>query len=187
MALGEKLDFSQEGPLSLVVCGGAALNVLGSLERPTRDVDVVALARDEGGEIAFEFADIPPEVRGLASEVGDDLGLGRSWLNTGPSELLRKGLPPGAEARLLKFEFGRRLRGYCLGPEDLICLKLYAAASRSRNPQQHLEDLRRLRPDEASLTRARDWALTQDQAEDFKSELKRVLSEMEHEDLAYGW
>jgi len=187
MALGEKLDFSQEGPLSLVVCGGAALNILGVFARTTRDVDVVALARDEGGEIAFEFADIPPRVRKLASEVGDDLGLGRSWLNTGPSELLRKGLPPGAEARLLKFEFGRWLRVYFLGREDLICLKLYAAASRSGNAQRHFEDLRRLAPDEVSLTRARDWSLTQDETEDFKSELKRVLSNMEHEDLAYGW
>ncbi len=97
--------------------------MLGLLDRPTQDVDVVAMARQGEGKLWLEEAAIPEDVRRLAAEVAEDLGLGSAWLNTEPKELLRKGLPRGAETRLAKRDFGSRLRVYVLAREDLICLK----------------------------------------------------------------
>ena len=42
--LSEKMDAHRCEPLSLVVCGGAALRVLGVMNRPTKDIDVIAIS-----------------------------------------------------------------------------------------------------------------------------------------------
>jgi len=47
MALGERLAYAQE-PCAVVVLGGAALNLLAIVDRPTIDVDVLARADDTG-------------------------------------------------------------------------------------------------------------------------------------------
>jgi hypothetical protein len=43
-ALASELERAEATPVELCVIGGAALAVLGFVERPTRDIDVVALA-----------------------------------------------------------------------------------------------------------------------------------------------
>jgi hypothetical protein len=40
-ALGEQLEEIASKPLELLVCGGSALNVLGLVQRATKDVDVL--------------------------------------------------------------------------------------------------------------------------------------------------
>ncbi len=186
-ALGEKMDFHQTCPVGLVVCGGAAMNVIGVLRRPTKDIDVVALGQERENSIELKEADLPKEIRECAWEIADDFGLTKGWLNTGPRELFKKGLPEGIEKRLKEEQFGSRLCLYWLGREDLICLKLYAAASRSGRQQQHIQDLDMLRPNGSELEKALDWTLKQDDSEEFKEALRRLLCDMGHNDLAYGW
>jgi hypothetical protein len=83
---------------------------------------------------------------------------------------------------------------YFVARADLVCLKLYAAAARSSREAQHRQDLVALKPTEAELEKARDWVLgllsgerRHDEAEQLKDSLRRMLIDMEHGDLAYGW
>ena len=187
-ALGEKMQFRQCQPLGVVICGGAALNVMGLIARPTIDADVLALVLVRGGEVSLEAAPdmLPADVRECIAEVSDDLGLGRQqWLNTGPRDLFAKGLPEGLAGRLKPEDFGPRLRVYWVARADAVCFKLYAAAARGPREDQHYEDLKGLAPTEEELRRAVDWVKQQNSDEDFKEELRRLLRLMEHEDLAY--
>jgi len=68
---------------NLVVCGGTALIATELIMRTTRDVDIVAMADDKGGLI--DPAPLPEQLINAASEVADDLGLPKDWLNNGPS------------------------------------------------------------------------------------------------------
>jgi hypothetical protein len=43
-ALGDQLERTTTDEIAIVVCGGSALQVLGLVERTTRDVDVLAIA-----------------------------------------------------------------------------------------------------------------------------------------------
>ena len=49
-ALGERLAHAA-APCSIVVVGGAAINLLGIVDRPTRDVDVLARAGSDAKRI----------------------------------------------------------------------------------------------------------------------------------------
>ena len=187
-ALGEKMQFRQCQPLGLVICGGAALNVMGLIERPTIDADVLALVLVRGDKASLQAAPdmLPADVRECIAEVSDDLGLGKQqWLNTGPRDLFAKGLPEGLAGRLSREEFGSSLRVYWIAREDAVCFKLYAAAAPGPREDQHYEDLKGLAPTEEELGRAVDWVKQQNSDEDFKEELRRLLRLMEHEDLAY--
>ena len=168
-----------------MICGGAALNIVGALARPTKDIDVVALARGEPGSVRLAYAELPEDVRQCAREVAEDLGLGNSWLNTGPRELLKKGLPEGCEGRLTRQDFGPRLTVHCLHRKDLVCMKVYAAAARSRRPDVHIGDLRALRPSGEELEAAVAWAMVQDDSDELRLSLKRLLSDLGHSDLGY--
>ena len=189
-ALGEKMDLSKTQPLGLVVCGGAALNVAGIVSRPTIDIDVVALASGRAKSVSLEPAParLPDELRKCVSQVGADFGLDEqeAWINTGPRHLFEKGLPEGIENRLKIQNFGQRLRVYWVTDRrDMVCFKLYAAANRGARQQQHVADLEALAPSEEELEPAIEWCLTQNDAPDFKQDLKRLLADMGHEDLAY--
>lgn len=48
-ALATQLEPAESRPLDIVVIGGAAMNVLGIISRPTRDVDVLALGNTACG------------------------------------------------------------------------------------------------------------------------------------------
>ncbi len=184
-ALGEKAEFYACQPISLVVCGGTALNVLGFLDRPTKDVDVVALATEEGGEITLQAPEIPNDLLRCIQEVAEDFGLPPNWVNAGPAELYRRGLPEGIGGRLRSIDFGSRLRVHFVGRQDLVFMKLYAAASRGGRQAQHSSDLEALDPSHDELEKAIDWAVQQDGSEEFRHFLKRHLTDMGHDDLAY--
>ena len=53
------------------------------------------------------------------------------------------------------------------------------------NFERHQSDLERLKPSEAEMERAVEWCLTQKRTAEFVQDLKRVLSDLGREDLAY--
>jgi Nucleotidyltransferase of unknown function (DUF6036) len=73
----------------LVVVGGSALLALGLIDRPTKDVDVIAF-RDAG---VLQKADpLPAELREARDRVARDFGLQEEWINPGPASLVDLGL-----------------------------------------------------------------------------------------------
>jgi hypothetical protein len=138
-ALSEQLAPAGE-QTELVVVGGSALVALGLVARATRDVDVVA--RIAGG--ALVPADPLPEALAAASaRVARDFDLPPDWLNPGPSELLRFGLPGGFEERLTTRSYGAALTVHFAERLDQLHLKLYAFADQGLG--RHEADLRHSR------------------------------------------
>ena len=81
----------------LVAIGGGSLMLLGLIQRPTQDIDVVAIIRQG----KYKKADpMPRPLLEAAEEVAAALGLTRDWLNAGPADLLQFGLPEGFESRV---------------------------------------------------------------------------------------
>jgi len=101
-AVGEILA-SEAQPYAIVVIGGAALNLLGIVERATTDVDILAFARlgaDQPCELLRPPEPLPEPLLRAAHAVARDLGLERDWLNkgqpfSGTPDFLR-GFPSGS-------------------------------------------------------------------------------------------
>src|SRR5687767_11308413 len=92
----------------LVVIGGSGLLAMGLGDRPTRDVDVVALLQDDRLVSARQF---PPGLDEAARRVATDFGLLSGWLNPGPTALLEiAGLPTGFAGRLTTRTYGGALQ-----------------------------------------------------------------------------
>ena len=85
--LGEVLA-ERSQPVGVLVVGGSSLLLLGFIERPTADVDVVGLALSSGYRQATE---LPKFLAEAVDEVGAALGLGSQWLNSGPAGLRESG------------------------------------------------------------------------------------------------
>jgi hypothetical protein len=155
-AVGELL--AAEGhTIGIVIVGGAALNLLGIVERTTRDVDVLAFAVPGKGDRPRLVE--PPE----------------DWLNTGPALQWRQGLPPGFETRVEWRQFSALTVGIA-GRYDLIFLKLYASADSTGPESVHYQDLLRLQPSGDELDEAAQWVRTQDTSSAFARILEEVLS-----------
>ncbi len=124
VALGEHLAARGER-FELVVIGGSALLALGLIDRTTRDVDIVAL---RSGEDLDKADPLPAALREARDLVARDFSLPTGWLNPGPTDLLRFGLPDGFTQRLLRRDYGESLVVYLAARYDQIHFKLYAAA-----------------------------------------------------------
>lgn len=175
-SLGEQLAAVGES-YHLVVIGGSALLALGFVQRPTRDVDVVALLED-GGLVTPEPL---PEALVLARErVARDFGLPNSWLNTQARSLLDFGLPEGFADRLERHDFGPSLSAHFASRLDQIHFKLYAMVD--QGPGKHEADLRALDPSRSELLAAANWARTHDPSQGFRDELLAALAYLGIED-----
>ncbi len=181
-ALNEQLSWLGTEPLAIVVCGGAALNVLGFVDRPTRDIDVVALATGGGLEQTVLARPLPEQLQEAAQHVARDFALPDGWLNGGPTDLLRWGLPEGWRQRVVLRSYGSRLTVYYLGRLDLICLKLYAFADNSA--EKHRSDLDALTPTCSELELAARWTRTHDPSPGFLQILQYALQELGSPDVA---
>lgn len=179
-ALGERLALTRT-PVELVVIGGSALTILGLVERPTRDVDVVALL--DGGELR-SAKPLPARVVEARDAVATDFGVSGGWLNSGPGDLLQWGLPDGLVERLTSREFGPALRVHLVSRLDQIHFKLYALVDQGLG--RHEEDLRALSPTVDELRAAARWTITQDPSEGFRQELLGALRYLGVEDVALG-
>lgn len=184
-ALAEQLEVLGAERLELVVCGGSALQALGLVQRTTRDVDVLALAQQTGSGSEpdlFTSDPLPGVLQEAARLVAHDFGLPADWLNAGPADLLREGLPEGCASRLESREYGERLLVHFISRFDQICLKTYAAVN--SDEARHLADLRMLQPTEEELLLAARWTVTQDALEEFIEIVRDFLRKAGYPDVA---
>ena len=82
--LGKRLAYEYAGPISLVVCGGSALNVLNIASRTTRDVDVLATVEETAGGFRLRHDQpLPVEFSEVVSQksggISDCLKTGSTW------------------------------------------------------------------------------------------------------------
>ena len=162
-AVGELVAAAGES-YSIVILGGAALNLLGVIERATRDVDILAFASDPDGPDRGELVTPPkplpePLVKAIRTVAGD-FGLADNWLNTGPALQVKAGLPDGLASRI-KWRDYAALHVGLTSPHDLIAFKLFAAAD-DRPGGRHARDLIALRPTDQQLDAAAIWVKGQD-------------------------
>jgi len=156
--------------VGVLVIGGGSLLLLGIVERPTADVDVVGYVSPAG----YVRAEAMPDFLAQAvREVGDALGLGLSWFNNGPAGLTDLGLPPGLPERVTVRTYGT-LEVHLPAPEDLVFFKLYAAVDQGER-SKHFTDLRALSPTPDQLLDAERWTRTHDPSLGFLDEPRRIL------------
>ena len=155
----------------LVIVGGSALMMLGVISRPTKDIDVVALVQ-EGHYVGAN--PLPEPLETAARDVGRAIGLAVDWINPGPTELIRFGMPGGFETRLVTRQY-EGLTLHLIGRLDQICLKFYAAVDQGPR-SKHMDDLRRLAPAREELLQAVSWAEGHDPSPAFHSMAKQALA-----------
>lgn len=184
-ALSEQLEAAGVRRLEMVVCGGAALNVLGYVARTTVDVDIMAFV-DEGKNgitVLNKATHYEAELAKAAKRVQNDFNLPEHWINTAPSMVLDLGLPNGLMDRAQTMSYGKNLFVHFLSRYDQIHFKLYAAADSSRG-SVHYQDLLKLKPTAQELESAAKWCVTHDVSQEFKGILKDLLSELGYKDVA---
>lgn len=174
-AVGERLAHANE-PCSIVVLGGAAMNLLGIVDRPTIDVDVLARADDAG---AIRPPDpLPETLQRAITAVARDQGLLENWVNTTVADQWRFGLPPGLADRIEWRTYGA-LRVGLVGRHDLICFKLYASADQTGPDNVHVRDLLALKPDDEELEWAAEWVRAQDPSPEFQAVVGKVVAHVQ--------
>lgn len=132
-----------------VVIGGSALGLMGIIQRPTRDFDILVAA-------------LPPAIAAAARlfalaqrESGTDLF--DDWLNNGPMQLADV-LPAGWRARVQLIFEGKSLVLSTLGRPDLLKSKLFALCDRGTD----LFDCIALAPMPEELAECLPWLEQQD-------------------------
>ncbi len=86
--------------------GGSALTALCLVKRATKDVDLLAIAKD--GELR-SAEPLPGALRVARDRVARDFDLDENWLNGGPTGLLIWGLPDGFLTRIVTRHYGQAL------------------------------------------------------------------------------
>lgn len=173
-ALNDELA-SRGERVHLVVIGGSALLATGFVERPTRDVDVVAI-RDGG--VLTTAEPLPTAVTEAAAAVATNFALAPDWINGRPTALLSiaSGLPAGFADRVVRRTIGDALVVDFAGRVDLIHLKLYALADRGE-PRDYT-DLVALNPSASELQVAAAWARTHNMPGPFDDQLAVTLARL---------
>ena len=144
--------------------------LLGLVERPTADLDVVGFP----GPVGYVKAtSLPSFLSDAVGEVGSALGIGEQWLNSGAAGLIDFGLPEGLAGRVTVRTFGG-LDVHLPAREDLICFKLHAAIDLGPRSKR-FADLRGMKPSRDELMTAARWTRTQDDSAPFLSELRGAL------------
>lgn len=183
-ALAEQLESLMNKKIELLVCGGAALNFLGLVQRTTEDVDILAfVTRNNEGNVSFLRADpLDAALTVAARKVARDFNLPENWLNPGPASAVDLGLPEGVIERVVTRYYGKKLIIHFLGRYDQIHFKLYAAVDQGAG--KHFDDLLALKPTEIEIDQAARWSMTHDVSEGYKQNLKSLLEYIGFKDVA---
>lgn len=174
-ALGETLRF-RGASAELAIIGGSGLLLLGLVRRTTQDVDVVGVLRN--GELA-RAEPLPAAVHAAAIDVAAALDLPTEWLNPGPTDLLRFGLPAGFLERAHARRFGS-LVVHVASRVDQIHFKLFAAVDQGVR-SKHMADLRTLAPQRGELLAAARWCRVKDPSVGFLAALQSLLTHLDAE------
>ena len=163
---------AEQSHASIVVVGGASLNLLGLVERTTHDVDVIA--RSTGGDAVLVPPDpLPPALVRAIVRVARDFALPDDWINTLVAKQWSQGLPPWLAEDLEWRDFGGLQVGLA-GRRTLIALKLLAAADQSPR-SVHAQDLVALAASDAELEDASAWVVTQDASPEFPRLVQEII------------
>ena len=157
----------------LLAIGGGALQLLGLITRPTRDIDVVAMVTD-ADVVAMDT--LPGPLMQAVADTAAVFRLPTTWFNAGPQSLTAFGLPHGILERAHRRAWGGLVL-HIADRRDQIFFKLYAAVDQGPR-SKHFDDLRRLEPTSAELKAAAAWAQTHDSSEGFRGELRGALREL---------
>ncbi len=168
--LGEILE-NRNQRFDLVVIGGGALLLQDLIQRPTLDLDAVALVA-AGKWVSSK--PLPEKFLEAVRDVAEAFGLPyeprheKDWINGGPSMLLKLGLPEGFEERAQLHHFGA-LTLRVASRIDLIFLKLWSATSpnRGRRRDVDVQDIRAMKPTHDEILRAVSWCAIKDGRSDF--------------------
>lgn len=151
--------------LHATIVGGAALSLLGVIERETKDCDVLQpILSDDVAAAALAFA---VEQREAGQVLRDD------WLNNGPSSLVND-LPDSWQARLQPAFSGTAIEMQSLGRLDLIRVKVWALCDRGLD----LPDCLALAPTAAELGAISNWLEAQDTNPDWPAHVQSVLADL---------
>jgi len=179
--LGEFLADGPSLPVWLVVGGGGALLVQRLSNRPTRDVDVMALREWEGNVISAY--PLPMAVKDAAAKVADELRLDSDWLNGAASlhgfDLSL--LPTSFWRDLDTRAFGETLKVSFIRRSGLILLKLSAALDRDQ--RRDMEDLLSLKPTRTETEESLRWILQHLHGTTTHPKLHPLLQALGHADL----
>lgn len=148
-----------------VIVGGAALNLLGIVLRPTKDCDVLhPMLPEEIQAAARAFA---AERRRHGEGLQDD------WLNNGPAAFAKQ-LPGAWERRLQAAFSGVALELRSLGREDLLRAKLFALCDRGLD----LADCLALAPAAGELAALLPWVAEQDLNPAWPAHVRATLADL---------
>ncbi|MCK4395472.1 hypothetical protein KAW96_02635 [candidate division WOR-3 bacterium] len=183
MALSEQLDAVGASMIEMVVCGGAALNIIGYVQRTTEDVDIISFVdKDADGKtVLIKASPLKPVLVEAAKKVQRDFNLKENWLNAGPASVMDFGLPERLMNRVETRNYGKNLIIHFLTRYDQIHFKLYAAVDRGG---KHVDDLLALRPTAEELEKAACWSMAHDISDGYKTVLKSFLEQIGYKDVA---
>lgn len=167
--------------VEIVVIGGSALTALGLVRRATRDVDLLAIV--ENGELRLAEP-LPQALLAARATVAADFALAEDWLNTGPTDLLKWGLPEAFMSRVVTRHYGAALVVHFASRFDQIHFKLFAVVDQGGG--RHETDLRALHPTQGELTAAARWSVTQDPSPGYRSVLVDALRALGVDDADLG-
>jgi hypothetical protein len=179
-ALADQLQ-ALGGQIEIVVIGGSALTALGLVKRATRDVDLLAIAN--AGELRLAEP-LPQKLLAARAAVAADYGLDENWLNAGPTNLLKWGLPEAFMSRVVTRSYGGALVVHFAGRFDQIHFKLFAMVDQGGG--RHEADLRALSPTRGELVAAARWSVTQDPSPGYRAVLQDALHVLGVDDADLG-
>lgn len=151
--------------LEAVVVGGAALNLLGVVQRTTKDCDILHPA-------------LLPAVVAAADEFAATLrergeALAEGWLNNGPQSLAAL-LPDAWQERLVVAFEGEAILLRSLGRLDLIRSKVFSLCDRALD----LNDCVALAPTREELREIEPWVALQDGNPDWPKHVHAVIEDL---------
>lgn len=148
-----------------VVIGGSALALMGVIQRPTRDFDI--LVPELPLAIASAARDFAKAQRQAGVDLLDD------WLNNGPKQLGAV-LPVGWRERVQRIFEGRVLVLSTLGRSDLLKSKLFALCDRGTD----LPDCIALAPTAEELAECVPWLEQQDGNELWPEHARATIADL---------
>ena len=156
--------------VEIVVIGGSALTALGLVRRATRDVDLLAIA--ENGELRLAEP-LPQALLAARAAVAADFGLAKDWLNAGPTDLLKWGLPEAFMSRVVTGPTERPSSWTLPAGSTRFTSSSLPWLTRAEGAMRPTSG--RCSPTQGELTAAARWSITQDPSPGYRSVLVDAL------------